>query len=296
MINVSTCVGDYAKVPYCFQNLGINVYCMEELCYCIRENAFLLDTELMSDTLVNWIGRDCALSDLAKELHVMVHEKGSLSQFAAAIIRYVGFYKEEIISQVEQTLKKGAGLSYLEKRKTRLDYLTGKKKYTAAIRGYGDLLEEWDKENSGLPPGAAAGKNEPAPVVTGRCMKASLLHNRGTAFAGLMRYDKAAEDFRQAYDTDKSQDSLICYLAALRLSLKEEDYIARVAEMKDCFDASLKLEQQLKQIEEDWHSDVDYLRFKQRENLRHSGNRQNYYEDSERLIQALKESYRCSID
>ena len=56
-MRVSVCVGDYAAVPYCIPGLELNVFSMEELCYCIKENAFLLDFSLMNDELIDWIER-----------------------------------------------------------------------------------------------------------------------------------------------------------------------------------------------------------------------------------------------
>ena len=74
-MRISICVGKYAAVPYCVPGLELSVHCIEELCYCIRENAFLIDASLMNDDLVNWIDKDCGLTDLAKELYPMVHKR-----------------------------------------------------------------------------------------------------------------------------------------------------------------------------------------------------------------------------
>ena len=34
-MRISVCVGNYAKKPYCIPGVELNVYSMEELCYCI---------------------------------------------------------------------------------------------------------------------------------------------------------------------------------------------------------------------------------------------------------------------
>jgi len=34
-MRVSTCVGNYAEIPYSVPGLEINVYSVEELCYCL---------------------------------------------------------------------------------------------------------------------------------------------------------------------------------------------------------------------------------------------------------------------
>ena len=47
--------GEYAATPYYFENLGLKVYSEEELRYVLKENAFLLDREIINQRLVRWI-------------------------------------------------------------------------------------------------------------------------------------------------------------------------------------------------------------------------------------------------
>ena len=173
-MKASLCVGEYCETAYNIEELEIRVYCMEELCYCLKENAFLLDMSIMNDKLVDWIGEECRVRELAKQLYPMVHKQGSLSVFVLTILQYVGIYGEEELQAVAQVLKQGSGLSNLEKRKSQIDYMVEKRKYAAAIRGYDMLLETWsdlEREGRELP----AGK-----------VRAAILHNKGVALTGLM--------------------------------------------------------------------------------------------------------------
>ena len=209
-MKASLCVGEYCENAYNVEGLDIRVYSMEELCYCLKENAFLLDLSIMNDKLVDWIGEECKVWELAKQLYPMVHKQGSLSVFVVTILQYVGMYDPEEILQVEQVLKQGAGLSNLEKRKSQIDYMVEKRKYAAAIRGYDMLLETWsdlEREGRELP----AGK-----------VRAAILHNKGVALTGLMLYEKAAEYFREAWQADPDRSHLDAYLAAKRMELTED--------------------------------------------------------------------------
>lgn len=38
-MKASLCVGEYCETAYNIEELEIRVYCMEELCYCLKENA-----------------------------------------------------------------------------------------------------------------------------------------------------------------------------------------------------------------------------------------------------------------
>ena len=209
-MKASLCVGEYCENAYTVEGLDIRVYSMEELCYCLKENAFLLDLSIMNDKLVDWIGEECKVRELAKQLYPMVHKQGSLSVFVVTILQYVGMYDPEDIRQVEQVLKQGAGLSNLEKRKSQIDYMVEKRKYAAAIRGYDMLLETWSTLE-------AEGRELPAGKV-----RASILHNKGVALTGLMLYDKAAEQFREAWQAEPDRVHLDAYLAAKRMELPED--------------------------------------------------------------------------
>lgn len=127
-MKASLCVGEYCETAYNIEELEIRVYCMEELCYCLKENAFLLDMSIMNDKLVDWIGEECRVRELAKQLYPMVHKQGSLSVFVLTILQYVGIYGEEELQAVAQVLKQGSGLSNLEKRKSQIDYMVEKRK------------------------------------------------------------------------------------------------------------------------------------------------------------------------
>lgn len=281
-MKASLCVGEYCENAYHVEGLELEVHCLEELCYCLKENAFLLDLSLMNDKLVDWIGEACGVKELAKQLYPMVHKQGSLSVFVITILQYVGMYDAEDITQVEQVLKQGAGLSNLEKRKSQIDYMVEKRKYAAAIRGYDLLLETWtnlEKEGKELP----AGK-----------VRAAILHNKGVALTGLMLYDKAANQFREAWQTDPDRDHLDAYLAAKRMELTEDAYVAFAAQNPENYTESLELEKRIEQFEREWEQQPEYRQLQLRRTWR-TEDRVKYDSENERLTQALKNSYRTSV-
>ena len=280
MVNI--CVGDYAKTPYCIPELEINVYSMEELCYCLKENSFLLDLSLMNDRLLRWIEQECGLKELSRVLHPMVHRQGSLSAFVDMILSYVGLYEEPVRREVEQILKQGAGLSRIEKRKSQVDYLVGKKKYLAAVREYDILLSKWREQEE---------EGEPLPAVG--CLSA-ILHNKGVALAGLMLYTRAAECFLLAYEADGDPNCYRDYLAAKRMELSEDDYVSFVAGQKEGYEYTLDLEKDIDKFMAEWEQQPEYLLLYNRREAR-SFDRQRYYGEGERLIRALKDSYRNSV-
>lgn len=282
-MRVSVCVGNYTETPYLIVSLGTFVHCIEELCYGFKENAFLLDTSIMNDTLVDWIANECELKELARELYPMVHKQGSLSAFVGMIMEYVGLYDEKVIRDVESVLKKGAGLSGIEKRKNQIDYLVKKKKYVAALRSYDMLLSQWEKY----------GPEEGSSSINS--VRTSILHNKGVVYTKLMQYTQAAACFLEAYEQEPIKEHYMAYLASKRLELKEADYISFAAEHPESYEYSIELEGIMEKTRKEFESQPEFQILMSRKEWREGSQKQKYYEENERLIQAMKSSYRNSV-
>ena len=66
MSNVIVCEGTLAKTPYFVSEDGINLYSIEELCYYLMTNAYLLDDSFVEIHLAEWIANECSLESLGK--------------------------------------------------------------------------------------------------------------------------------------------------------------------------------------------------------------------------------------
>lgn len=274
------CVGDYGEEPYLLPKLGIRVYCMEELCYCLKENAFLLDPGIMRDELLDFIRKDCQLPGLAQALHPLVHQQGSLSGFVSRILEFVGLYDRGTLEQVEETLRAGSGLSDYEKQKLQADHLTEQKRYEEALKAYDRLL-------------AQIRENQEMEVPVLQELTAGILHNKGVIHARQMRYDRAAELLYQAWEASGGKEDYFAdYLAARRMELPEQDYVDLAAQYPDRYRISLELERTLETAEQAFQETPEYKRLAQMKALRAQGEIDAYKEESDRLLQILKEDYR----
>jgi len=268
------CLGNYAKVPYYFEKLDIRVFCMEELCYCLKENAFLLGTEIMQDSLLKFIANECDVPKLARELYPLVHKKGSVSTFVSMILEYVGFYSPEEIRQVEKVLKQGAHLSDFEKRKVQIDYMAEKKRFASALEEYEQLYESMPKSVE----------------------SARVLHNMGVVYANMMMYQNAAECFRQAYEISGDDNSFISYLGAKRFELTDREYVDFAAALPQHYANELELEKLLEQAHEVWEKSPEYIGITNMKEWREE-ERLNHYEAESRMILAnLTKEYRSSVN
>jgi tetratricopeptide (TPR) repeat protein len=225
---------------------------MEELCVCFQENAFLLDGEIMTDELINWIDKECGVRDLAKTLYPLVHKRGVLSEFIVSIMEYVGILDLNGVGQTESILKKSAGRSILERKKLKADHLLHKGKHLAALLCYESLLREWDTAVSSGSVGRTAGG--------AAVFRSGILHNKGVALTRMMRYADGADCFWEAYELEPAKDSLVAYLGAMRLYLEEGEYIAFLSEHPQFFEASLLLEKRMEESRQNWQTNKPYAR------------------------------------
>ncbi len=274
------CLGEYAKNPYYFDKLGVSVYSMEELCYCLKENAFLLGREIMEDKMLRFMDEECNVPQLARNLYTLVHQKGSLSAYVTLILEYVGFYDTETIRAVEDTLKSNSGLTDYEKRKLRIDYLASHEKFSVALEEYEELIAELE---------AAEHSDRNAAVL------AEALHNKGIIFATLLLYGDAAECFKRSYDISGEKRALKRFLVAKRMELPEKEYIALIAKMPEAYDISLQIEKQIEEAEAQWKESPAFAGLQNMREWNAKGEVQRYEEESMQLMEALKEEYRSGF-
>ena len=104
------CIGRYAQNPYHIEKIGRNVYCIEELCYCIVQNAFLLDEESFDKELFDWIETECCLQKLSDELRSMAAKRCSMASLAGTILDYVGYNTRKEVDKTEEILRGNAGV------------------------------------------------------------------------------------------------------------------------------------------------------------------------------------------
>lgn len=267
--------GDYAKIPYCFENLGIRVFSAEELCFVLKENAFLLDKEIVSKKLVRWIDEVLRLPELAASLYPLLHQRTSVGVFASVILQYVGFYDEETVRDTEKLFHKSANLNVFEKLKTRVDYMVTNGRLSMAVPEYDALL-------AALPPEEIK-------------IRAGALHNKAVALCGLFLFEEAAEEFKKSFDILPERETLISYLAAKRMAMEESEYVAFVAGFPDYYEDTLELEKRVEALWLLWEESEEKHFLDECKELKTEGYMSRYYEAVDNKMQELKRKYRESV-
>ncbi len=276
MTDLILCIGELSTTPYYIAGLGTNVYSIEELCFCLVQNAYVLDQDLMEERLCVFLEKQLKLKELAAKLRLLIEEGSSLGEFVTSILEETFYCGEEEIGQVKQVLMNNAGLGFAQKRKARGDNLLRTKKYTLAIDEYLYAQQCLKREE------------EPE-------LYAAIVHNTGTAYAQLFLFEKAAGCYREAYEIHENKESLIQYLAAMRLSIRKEKYDRMLLQYG--YDTEIVKEVEERMNQSRLHSpDSAYAKaLEETKVLQNAGRISEYYESIENTLNDWKQEYRKNM-
>lgn len=242
MGRVYLCLGKNAEVPYYFERVRTHVWNVEELCYFVRENAWLLEPSVLGRELAAWVGEQCNLPELSRALLAAIKKEDPVQAFVRALFLYTGYCSMEEADQVEKILRVNESSSALERAKARGDYFLESKKYVLALQEYETLLQGL----TGMEPG-----------FLGR-----VYHNCGVVQAQLFLFDQAADCFERSWKLTRDKESARQFLAAKRFALSEQEYVDFLAQRPDLYEASLALEERVEKCNAAWEEseDADFVR------------------------------------
>lgn len=175
------CNEPIAALPYYIEGISWNVYSLEELCYYVENNTYLLEKDFMNEELCTWIGKEVKNLKLAERLRDIMRMDGRLSEFVLALLTECGYCSRETIKEIVRIVREMEEKSDFECNKVRADRLMEKEKYLSSIYEYKRLL---DSNEAG----------EQSKELIG-----NIWHNLGTAYARLFLFQEAIHCYDKAY-------------------------------------------------------------------------------------------------
>ncbi len=272
MGRVLLCTGKYAKKPYCFENVCVNVYCVEEVCFLFASNPFMIDQSVMREELAQWLDNECGLTDLSHQLLNILGKGSQPGIFVNTIMSYVNYCSNVEVKKIDQVLQGNVGLNDFERQKKQADFLLKNRRYMLAIEEYDALCRRLPDTESSLKP--------------------VIYHNMGTAYAGIFMFGMAARYFKKAYDMMKNEESGIEFLTAQRLYLSEDAYIAFIGEHGEYYNLSMQVEKRLTAAREEFEASQENRMLTALKIYKDEGNAASYYEEIDKIIAKKKDEYR----
>lgn len=257
------CLLEQAKKPYYIENIRTAIYSLEELCFYLYHNIYLIDETIMNEGLCDWLRDELGLTRLYRQLYEQLEKKDGAAYFVFPIFRETGYLTPQESREFQEKLSNLEVQPADVRRKLRGDYLVKEKMYGRAITQYRMILSHRN------------------PGKLGTQFYASVWNNLGAAYAGLFQYEYAADCFYEAWKLAGTKEIFRKYISALPLYLTEQEYEQKLKE--------IEADSYLVQKIQEYNANL-CLKLQPEEQVK-----KQMEGDIDEYLQELKEQYRRSI-
>ena len=266
-------MGRYASEPLTIKNTYIRVWCLEELCYYICENADLLEDNFASDELIDWVADECGLKDLAIKLKTVRRQSVKLESFVAEILNAADYVDDEELKRISRVIRANRSMPETGRLMVLADYFLRGGNFMPALNTYTRLL----------------GMTEDGPDEH---QLVGIYVNLGVIYARLFCFEESVGYYMKAYELEPSEDILFPLLAAKRMQLGDMEYLEFISNFEKDTTVSAHLEEVMEQAlrqysDSDRGKMTDSLR-----KLRMGSDRNEYAAEAFGFLLDEKERYR----
>lgn len=274
MGKVILCAGKKATNPYSLKTSGINIYTIEELCYCLHEQLDMLDESIIDRDMALFIKDELGFPERGELLERLVLTKADLKSRLVVIFCTADYFDEQEITSICSEIDELAVMSSAGRRKRRADRYIQAGCYRDAQREYKAILAS---DECGQLSDEEYG---------------NILHNLGVISVRNGLCDSAADMFREAYERNGSQESLKSYFYALKLAKREQEYLSEAMRILDNGDLMEKLERELNDMNERAERSGEFEQVDRLKVLYQQGRTSEFDRLADEMIANLKRSYR----
>lgn len=207
------CQTKKANIPYYIENISINIYSIEELCYYLYHNLYLIDHTIINERLCRWLEEELDLPKLAAKVRPHLGKFSGIEDVLYPIFKEINYLTYEELRTLNGKLARLDSEETIVREKKKGDALVENGMYVNAIHVYQSLLE---KEET------LKGKDD---------LLESIEHNLGCTYSYLFQMEKALECFWKAYTIKKRKEALKVYLLAYKMVRTPKEYESRKKEL-----------------------------------------------------------------
>ncbi len=130
-----------AQKPYFIENISTNIYSIEELCFYLCHNLYLVDESIRNEELLRWLEEELGLGKLAVKLQSHLRRNEALEEFLYPILKEINYLSYEEMRSLNGQLDKMEEEPLVIHRKKRGDCLVENGMYVNAIQTYREALK-----------------------------------------------------------------------------------------------------------------------------------------------------------
>ena len=259
--------------PYYIEEAGINIYSIEELCYYLYNNTYMVGAEFFNHELAKFVTEELELPALGQRIKQKVDFKADVAEMVMEILTSAAYYSHEECKGIEDTIKALGSKSKPERMKARADMLFDRKRYVSAANAYKDILNSSETEYE-------------ASFI------ADIWNNLGVVYAKQFLFIDAVNCFRLACDINRKEeffDNMVC----AAIFSRDDNVLSDITAQYQIGDGML--EQYMKAIEGNRKllvREKEFMELKDR--LKYDGSIElaAFNEDIRRILGRWKEEYR----
>ena len=145
MSSLILCHKKKAKHPYEISRIHKRVYTIEELCYYLCNNLYLIDYTIMNEQLCHWIADELDLPDMSYSLLEVIRKPGTVEEFVVKMLDEAKIYTAGEMAHIQNVLQKLKNQKEVERQKFKADKLMESGELESAILIYVSLVNaDWD--------------------------------------------------------------------------------------------------------------------------------------------------------
>lgn len=272
------CSSIIAKKPYLFRLTKTNVYSIEEVCYYIRNNIYMMQEEVFDREFALWLRSELHMDKIAEKLERLIDDHHNIKDIVVTLCCSCDYYEEQEINELIRIMDEIDRLPGYARRKKKGDNYLLCQSYEKAIEEYEKIFESDEI------------------LQAGTSVYGNIFHNMAVAFVNMGEFQKASELFLQAYEKNNREESLASCLYCLRFSKDVESFKRVVNDLQISEDQQGRWE---KEFQEAMEQALKSKRVAQIEKLRgliDSGAVEEYYDKVHTHIIEWKNEYRKQIE
>ena len=231
------CHDKRADAPYEITRIHCKIYTIEELCYYLCNNLYLIDYTIMNEQLLNWLDEELGFTELASNLRDVIRMRGSVEKFVLTILKSSKIYREPEMIRIQNVLERLKNQKDIERQKYKGDNLLESGEIEEAILVYQAILNQEKDESVD-------------PKFYGK-----IYAGLGAAYGRLFLYQESAKMYDRAYQICEDRTLLKPYLYASYKYMSLEEYHILLTKHDDYAEVNAQMRQKMEEFKRNTQMD-----------------------------------------
>lgn len=272
------CSSIIAKKPYLFRLTKTNVYSIEEVCYYIRNNIYMMQEEVFDREFALWLKSELHMDKIAEKLERLIDDHHNIKDIVVTLCCSCDYYEEQEINELIRIMDEIDRLPGYARRKKKGDNYLLCQSYEKAIEEYEKIFESDEI------------------LQAGTSVYGNIFHNMAVAFVNMGEFQKASELFLQAYEKNSKEESLASCLYCLRFNKDVESFKRVVNDLQISEEQQSRWEKEFQEAMEQALKSKQVAQIEKLRGLLDSGAVEEYYDKVHTHIIEWKNEYRKQIE